>query len=71
MATFFAELDHHTGIRVGAMVTFQVISLTDEYGLDRTKYVDQGTHYSSLGEVAADIANALGVPTSQVEVVEA
>jgi len=71
MPTFFAELDHLTGVRVGAMVTFLVISLRDQYGIDRTKWVDQGTHYSSLEEIAADIAKILKVPKSQVEVVEA
>jgi hypothetical protein len=71
MSTYFAELDHLTGARIGAMITFQVISLRDEYGVDRTKLVGQGTHYNSLDEIAADIAKVLGVPKSQVEVVEA
>ena len=71
MATFFAELDHLTGARIGAMVSFHVISLRDEHGIDRSKWIDPGTHYSSLDEVAADIATVLKVPKSQVEVVEA
>jgi len=70
MSTFFAELDHLTGVRVGATVTFLVISLRDEHGIDRTKWIDQGTQYSSLEEIAADIAKILKIPESQVEVVE-
>ena len=70
MPTFFAELDHLTGARIGAMAAFHVISLRDEYGIDRTKLIDPGTHYSSLDEIAADIAKVLKVPKSQVEVVE-
>ena len=68
--TFFAELDHLTGVRVGATVSFLVISLRDEQGIDRTKWLDQGAHYSSLEEIAADIAKILKVPESQVQVVE-
>ena len=71
MATYFAELDHLTGARIGAMTLFYVISLRDEDGIDRTRLVDRGTHYNSLDEIAADIAKALKVPPSQVEVVEA
>jgi hypothetical protein len=70
MPTFFAELDHLTGIRIGATSSFQVISLRDEDGIDRTKLIDPGTHYGSLEEIAADIANVLKVPKSQVQVVE-
>jgi hypothetical protein len=70
MPTFLAELDHLTGIRIGAMATFQVISLRDEDGIDRTKWLDPGAHYSTLEEVAADIARVLKVPESQVQVIE-
>ena len=70
MPTFFAELDHLTGARIGAMAAFQVISLRDEHGIDRSKWIDPATHYSSLDEIAADIAKVLRIPKSQVEVVE-
>ncbi len=47
---------------------FQVADLRDENDADRTELVDQGKHYSTLEELAADIARRLGVPVSQVEV---
>lgn len=60
--------DFETSEHAGAGGMFQVTDLRDENDADRTELVDQGKHYSTLEELAADIARRLGVPVSQVEV---
>jgi len=70
MAYFEVHLDHETSARAGASGMFQVISITDENGNDRTAIVDQGIHYSDLDSLALDIANALGLGPSEIELVE-
>ncbi|MBL8399500.1 MAG: restriction endonuclease subunit S [Candidatus Accumulibacter sp.] len=60
--------DFETSEHAGAGGMFQVADLRDENDADRTELVDQGKHYSTLEELAADIARRLGVPVSQVEV---
>jgi type I restriction enzyme S subunit len=60
--------DFETSEHAGAGGMFQVADLRDENDADRTELVDQGKHYTTLDELAADIARRLGVPVSQVEV---
>ena len=49
---------------------FQVISLTDQDGVDCTHLVDVGTHYPSLAAVAKDIAKKTGKKPSEIELEE-
>lgn len=64
--TFDVGLDYETSEHAGAGGMFQVASVTDEEGRSRVDLVDQGKHYASLEEVAADIARALGVAADQI-----
>jgi type I restriction enzyme S subunit len=68
--TFHVHLDHETSERAGAGGMFQVYSIKDEKGNDRTNLVDQGTHYHDLTELAATLAKALRVSPSEIELVE-
>lgn len=52
------HLDRETASNCGAEGTFQVISIEDETGIDYTKVIDQGFHYSSIEEIVADLAAA-------------
>jgi type I restriction enzyme, S subunit len=67
---FLAFLDRETSQRAGADGMFQVISLEDHDGVDKTDLVDQGTHYPNLPALAADIAKALNVPVSEIDLEE-
>lgn len=58
--------DYETSERAGASGTFQVVEIVDGNGNDLTDFVDVGHHYHSIEEVAADVAEALGVPTDTV-----
>lgn len=63
---FTVTFDFETSEHAGAGGMFQVAYLRDENDADRTELVDQGKHYATLDELAADIAHRLGVPVSQV-----
>ncbi len=52
------HLDRKTAASCGAEGTFQVISIEDETGVDYSKEIDQGFHYSSIDEIVADLAAA-------------
>jgi len=67
---FTVHLDYETSERVGAGGMFQVFSVKDEDDKDFTHLVDQGQHYASLDELKADIARALKVEASQVDLEE-
>jgi hypothetical protein len=58
--------DWETSEGAGAGDTFQVSSLEDKNGNDRTDLVDQGVHYSAAEEVARDIAAELGMSPDDV-----
>jgi len=62
--------DKETSTRAGAGGMFQVVSLTDENGVDCTHLVDVGTHYSSLDQVARTIAKKTRKKASDIELVE-
>jgi len=70
MAYFKVHLDYETAEHVGAIGTFQVISITDDNENDHTSLVDQGKHYHSLESLASDIAKALGIPAKDVDLDE-
>lgn len=65
--SFQAHLDYTTSERVGASGMFQVISLEDDEGKNFTHLVDQGRHYASLDDLRIDLASALKVTASQIE----
>jgi type I restriction enzyme S subunit len=67
---FLVHLDYETSERAGAGGMFQVISIEDAEGNDKTNLVDQGTHYHDLAGLTADLAKALGVPASEIDVQE-
>jgi hypothetical protein len=48
------QADYETAERIGALGTFQVISVTVD-GVDSTNKVDQGKHYHSGEEVVVDL----------------
>jgi len=58
--------DFETSEHAGAGGMFQVADLVDENDKDRTELVDQGKHYATLDELAADLAYRLGVQVSQI-----
>lgn len=62
-----AQLDYETSERAGAGGMFQVISIEDDEGKDYTHLVDQGRHYASLDALKDDLASALGVAVTQVD----
>jgi type I restriction enzyme, S subunit len=65
------NLNYETSARCGADGMFQVNSITDdENNKDYTNLVDQGTHYYNLNELAKDIAAALKVSVSQIDLTE-
>jgi type I restriction enzyme S subunit len=68
--SFLVHLDHETSDRAGAGEMFQVISIKDAEGDDKTNLVDQGKHYHDLAGLTADLAKALGVPASEIDVQE-
>ena len=63
---FTVTLDFETSEHAGAGGMFQVADLRDENDKSRTDLVDQGKHYATLDELAADIARRLDVPASQI-----
>ena len=65
---FSVFADWVTSEHAGAGGTFQVSSIEDEQGNDRTGLVDQGFHYHDAQEVAGHIATRLGVPVGEVRV---
>jgi type I restriction enzyme S subunit len=65
-----AHLDYETSERAGAGGMFQVISIEDSDGNKKTDLVDVGTHYSSLDDLKADLAKALGVPPTEIDLKE-
>jgi type I restriction enzyme S subunit len=67
---FEVVLDYETSEHAGAGGMFQVASITDDKGKDRSGLVDQGKHYGSLDDLVVDIAHKLGVSTDQVDLVE-
>lgn len=67
---FNIHLDRETSDRAGAGGMFQVSSIEDEYGVDKTELVDVGTHFNSLDEVKKAIAEKLKVRTSLIELHE-
>jgi len=64
------QLDYETSTRAGAGGTFQVISISDSDGNDKTHLVDVGTHYGSLEELKGGLAKALGVPPTEIDLNE-
>ena len=69
MPHYIVECDLETAERVGAVGTFQVTSLVDDEGVDRTHLLhDLGKHYFSFDQLRADIADATGLPISQIAV---
>lgn len=66
---FSVDCDYETAARVGAVGTFQVISLT-EWQVDMTHLVDQGAHYHDLDELRGDIAKALRIDPENIELDE-
>lgn len=62
-----AQLDYETSERSGAGGMFQVISIEDDEGKDYTHLVDQGRHYASLEDLKNDLASALNVAVTQVD----
>jgi type I restriction enzyme, S subunit len=64
---FQAQLDYETSERAGAGDMFQVISIEDDEGKDYTHLVDQGQHYASLDDLKVDLARALKVAASQID----
>jgi hypothetical protein len=63
-------LDRATSERCGAGGMFQVVTLEDEHGTECTHLVDQGKHYSSLSQIARDIAQQTNTPVNEIEVEE-
>lgn len=63
---FTVTLDFETSEHTGAGGMFQVADLRDENDQGRTDLVDQGKHYATLDELAADIARRLDVQASQI-----
>ena len=63
---FTVTLDFETSEHAGAGGMFQVADLRDENDQGRTDLVDQGKHYATLDELAADIARRLDVPASRI-----
>lgn len=70
MHYFEVMLDYETSERAGAGGMFQVILLSDDQGRNRSDMVDQGWHYSSLDELAKDIARAIDVDVRQIDLHE-
>ena len=64
---FFVHLDYDSSERSGAGGMFQVISVEDDNGRDMSNLVDQGHHYASLDDLKQDLADALKVDISHVE----
>lgn len=65
----YAILDYETSERAGAGGMFQVSSLTDDVGRDRSSLVDQGRHYESEYDLRIDIAKGLQVNVNQIELI--
>lgn len=70
MPSFDIHLDKETSERAGAGGMFQIASLKDENGKGLENLVDQGKHYSSLEEVASDIADKLKINKDDVDLEE-
>lgn len=64
---FMVTQDFATSAHAGASGMFQVVSLIDDNENDRTNLIDVGQHYSSLNELAKDIAVSLGVRSDKIE----
>lgn len=63
---FTVTLDYETSQHAGAGGMFQVADLRDEKDESRTNLVDQGKHYSTLNELARDLARRLRVAENQI-----
>jgi type I restriction enzyme S subunit len=70
MPYFEVHLDYETSERAGAGGMFQVISVEDEKGNDRTQHVDQGKHFRNLQEVKEALAISLSIPAANIELNE-
>ncbi len=68
MLTFYftVTLDYETSQHAGAGGMFQVADMRDEKDVSRTDLVDQGKHYSTLKELARDLARRLRVSENQI-----
>lgn len=64
---FEVTLDYELAKRSGVEGKFQVFSLTDDGGNDRANLVAQGRSFGAVEELLSDIAEALGVKPSQIE----
>ncbi|NRD67546.1 hypothetical protein HRD49_38015 [Corallococcus exiguus] len=70
MPHFNVHLDYGTSEHAGAGGLFQVFSITDDDGKDRTHLVDQGTHYADLEELKSSIAKRLDITTKEISLTE-
>ncbi|MCI0558248.1 MAG: hypothetical protein MN733_07110 [Nitrososphaera sp.] len=70
MHYFEVRLDYETSNRAGAGGMFQVISVRDSEGEDRTSLVDQGMHFDNLEALRQHLARQLNVAASDVELEE-
>jgi hypothetical protein len=50
------QIDRETSKRAGAGGMLQVVSITDDNDTDVTGLVDQGRHFSTIGDVVHEIA---------------
>jgi type I restriction enzyme S subunit len=64
------QLDYGTSERSGVSGMFQVISIVDDGGRDYTYLVDQGQHYASTDDLKVDLAIALSVAATQLDLEE-
>lgn len=69
MKYFEFQADHETSERAGAGGMFQVISLSDADGHDKTDLIDQGTHYT-YDSLKTDLAKITGVKESDIDLQE-
>jgi type I restriction enzyme S subunit len=70
MHHYTIHCDYETSERVGAGGMFQVVSLTDQNGVDCTDLVNVGKHYRSLPAVKKDIATKIKKKLSEIELDE-
>jgi type I restriction enzyme S subunit len=71
MPIYSINLDRETSERAGAGGHFQVVSIEDASGNDLTdELVDVGTHFPSLDAVQETIAAKIGLPASDIELIE-
>jgi predicted nucleic acid-binding protein len=67
---FEVHLDYETSTRAGAGGMFQVVSIEDGRGKDRTSLVDQGIHFPDLEALRRYLAKKMGVDYSEVRLRE-